>query len=269
MEFFAEMIFSSEAGLKNKSPDAVPGSQAIRRAFQVLRSVAEKADRGQRLADLACDLGLPVPTTHRILRALVQEGMVEQVPGGRRYRLGNGYVQIADTARRTSLQERLRPVLCALAESLGCSVFLSVRLGMEMLCIERATGRQPIQIVPYDVGERRPLGIGAAGIAFLAQEPPQRARSIMKRHAAAYAHHNLTIKVIDRMVTACRDSGYSYNPGHFIEGVAGLGIIIRDPQTQTTAAVNVAILAPRLEHAADRDALAARLIREASAALDE
>ncbi|WP_439498283.1 IclR family transcriptional regulator [Bosea sp. (in: a-proteobacteria)] len=262
------MTFSSGAELKNKSPDSVPGSQAIRRAFQVLRSVAE-ADRGRRLADLASDLGLPVPTTHRILQALMREGMVEQVPGGRSYRLGNGFVQIADASRRTSLQERLGPVLRATAESLGCSVFLSVRLGAEMLCIERATGRQPIQIVPYDVGERRPLGIGAAGIALLAQEPAQRARTIMKRHAAAYARHNLTVEDIDRMVTACRDCGYSYNPGHFIEGVAGLGIVIRDPLTQTIAAVNVAILAPRLAHAADREALAARLIREVSAALNQ
>jgi aminomethyltransferase len=66
------------------------GTQAIQRAFALLRAVAE-ADRPLPLAELARRLGLRPPTAHRILGALVAEGLVERVDRPERDGAGLGY----------------------------------------------------------------------------------------------------------------------------------------------------------------------------------
>ena len=43
---------------------------------------------GARLGDLSDRLDLPVPTVHRLLRALIAEGFALQDLGSRRYELG-------------------------------------------------------------------------------------------------------------------------------------------------------------------------------------
>lgn len=247
--------------------DPVAGGQAIRRAFQLLRGIAEHGGEGVRVSDLAQEAGLSVPTTHRMLRVLTQEGMVEQCPTSRRYRLGTGYIVLAQTAGRASLNAHYRAALEALAAKLGCSVYLSVRIGNDMLCIDRVTGDSPIRVVPYDIGARRPLGVGAAGIALLAQEPPAKARAIATRNAAAYARYGMTLPDVERMVEACRKRGYSYHGGRFIPGVAGLGMWVRDPCSQAVAAINIAVLAPELARTARRDEIAALMRTEIGYAL--
>lgn len=239
---------------------AQPGTQVINRAFQLLREVASGPAQGMRLADLAASTGLTVATTHRILQALRQEGALDQDSMTRRYHLGSAYLAMAEAAARASFQGRLRPAMERAAESLACSVYLSVPAGNEMLCVDRAVGHNPIRVVPYDVGERRPLGVGAAGIALLASEPPAVARATLARNAEAYSRYGLKAEEVFRMVEACRRNGFSYNPGHFISGVAGIGIAFRDPATQRVLAMNVALLAVRVAKATERSRIAGLLL---------
>jgi DNA-binding IclR family transcriptional regulator len=239
---------------------ALPGAQVIGRAFQLLRAVASGPAEGMRLADLAVAAGLTVATTHRILQALRQEGALDQDGVTRRYRLGSAYLAMAEATTCAGFQGRLRPAMEKAAEILECSVYLSVPAGTEMLCIDRAVGCNPIRVVPYDVGERRPLGVGAAGIALLAIEPPAVARAALARNTEAYSRYGLKAEDVFRMVEACRRNGFSYNPGHFISGVAGIGIAFRDPATQRVLAVNVALLAARVIKAGERSRIANLLL---------
>lgn len=230
----------------------VTGSQAIHRAFSLLRAVAGHAAEGARLADLATTTGLNVTTAHRILQALVQEGLVVREPKARRYLLQPEYFRLADAASQIDLQARLRPVLVKAAERFGESVYLSVRSGDEVLCIDRVTGEAPIRVVPFDIGSRRPLGIGAAGIALIATETPERAAAIMQSHAQAYATYGLDVAAIACMVDACRRHGFSYNPGRFIRGVSGVGIAVQDDAGRVVAAINVTAISPHLAKEAQR-----------------
>ncbi len=262
-------VLSAPATVSASGAAALPGSQAIHRAFLLLRHVARAGSEGERLAELSTATGLTVATAYRLLQALAREGMVEQDRASRRYRLGPGCAQFSDAAGHGNLQARLRPALAKVAAALGCSAYLSLRVGQEALCVDRVTGRNPIQVIPYDIGERRPLGVGAASIAMLAEEPPQRARQIMARHQAAYARYGLATADIAPMVEACREAGYSYNPGHFIRGVAGLGLVLRDARGGMMAAVNIAALSTELARPEQRKAVATLLREAAEAALGE
>jgi aminomethyltransferase len=66
------------------------GTQAIQRAFALLRAVADSA-RPLPLAELSRRVGLRPPTAHRILGALVAEGLLDRVERVERDGAGMGY----------------------------------------------------------------------------------------------------------------------------------------------------------------------------------
>jgi len=70
---------------RNESKNEV-GVGAVSRLFAVLRSLGDTVEGGERVTQLAQRVGLSQPTTHRLLRSLMEEGMVEQDARSKRYR---------------------------------------------------------------------------------------------------------------------------------------------------------------------------------------
>ena len=64
------------------------GAQTVERAFQVLRLIARRGVTGMPLTEVAAGIGLPHPTAHRLLKALIHERAVFQDPATRRYKVG-------------------------------------------------------------------------------------------------------------------------------------------------------------------------------------
>jgi len=54
----------------------VQGAQAIARAIATLRFIAAATKEGARLTEIASELRLKIPTTRRLLQALVKEDLV-------------------------------------------------------------------------------------------------------------------------------------------------------------------------------------------------
>ena len=102
------------------SDGAVAGAQSIRRALSVLRALAEGQDAGVGLSDVARAPGVSRPTVHRIVRGLMEEGLVEQNARNRRYAIGE-QVSILALARRarSPLLLAAQPHLDRLAKMIG------------------------------------------------------------------------------------------------------------------------------------------------------
>jgi DNA-binding IclR family transcriptional regulator len=118
--------------------------------------------------------------------------------------------------------------------------------GAGQVCISRSLGTSPIQPVPFDVGGRRPFGVGVAGIIALAAMPQSRIDSILFQHAQTYENYGIKTGDIARLVHECREIGYSYNPGLFIKGVSGLGIPIIGVKGQLIGALHIVALDEQL-----------------------
>ena len=73
------------------------GAQSIKRAIEVLRTLCS-GRTPQSVAQVSAATGLHRATTHRILRALCDEGMVDQDAASRRYRLGHGILAMSAPA---------------------------------------------------------------------------------------------------------------------------------------------------------------------------
>ena len=142
------------------SADLPEGTQSIQRAVAVLRILATAREAGLSLTEISMQAELTRPTTHRILSVLVGEGIVEQRPGTRRYVVGEQIPLLALSRRtRDPLLDIVRPHLRAAVDEIGDTGFLTRRTGLDTVCVARQLGTYPIQVLAWDVGERRPLGV--------------------------------------------------------------------------------------------------------------
>ena len=119
--------------------------------------LAREADAGMRLVDLASAAGLARPTMHRLLRALVAQGMAVQDTATRRYRLGALVFELGlAAAHRFNLRDLSMSALTRLAVETGDTSFLFVRSGNDAVCINRVQGGYPIQTPALPMGSRQP-----------------------------------------------------------------------------------------------------------------
>ncbi len=140
---------------------------ALERSISVLRSFSE--DRPLLSpAELARITGIPGPTVSRLVATLVAMGMLKASPTGDRLALGPGVVSLSRVFLGSlDVRAVARPVMQALAEESGASVYLAVRDGMEMVLIEACRPRSTMLSARLDVGSRAPLPNSALGRAYL------------------------------------------------------------------------------------------------------
>jgi len=224
------------------------GAQSIHRAVALIGAIARQNSEGARLSDLAAAVGLKTATAHRILRALVAAGFVAQSVNQKVYRLGSELYALGRQAKEFDLRSRYEPLLVDLAEQTGDSVYLSVRAGHDAVYVEHVSGSYPIRVLPFDVGSRWPLGIGAPGIAILSALPATESERIIQMNAPRYPKiKGVTADEVRRFVDAARRHGYAYNHRRFINSIAGISVPILDRDSEPVAAVSIVAIASRLD----------------------
>ena len=221
------------------------GTQAVHRAIALLGLVAERED-GATLADLAAAAGLHTATAHRLLGALVSEGMVAYDPYSRRYQLGHRLLDFGARARTASLTAELRTVVHRVAEFCGDVTYLYLPLRGDSVCVERVAGDFPVKALIRDVGARLPMGVGAGGLAMLAAMPSAEARALVLGNADRYPSYNgLSAEEVWRNVVAARDRGFGLNDERMLQGVTAIGVAVV-AQGSPVAAITVVALSSRL-----------------------
>ncbi|OEC02584.1 IclR family transcriptional regulator [Lysinibacillus sphaericus] len=157
--------------------------QLLERAMTIAKVLASEASEGSlSISELSTKCDLPLSTLHRILKAMIAQGMIEQDTQTKHYRLGTIWMelglQVYDTMDYIS---KIRPELERLAREVEESVYLSKPAGLDTIIIERIdSAANPIRI--YDqLGIRIPMHIGAANKALLASLPPVEAKKIMQQ----------------------------------------------------------------------------------------
>jgi DNA-binding IclR family transcriptional regulator len=238
---------------RNAAPAAARnGTQAIDRAVALLRLIGTHGSAGARLSDLALESGLAPPTARRILKSLVDHGLATQDAATQRYRLGMLTFELGLAAgRRPPIIAALHPVLQHLAEATGDTIYLVVRSGTEMVCLDRVEGSFPVKALTLDVGSRLPLGVSAGSLALLASLPDAEVEHVIAANRAVYRRFDgLTPDRLRADIAAVRAQGYAVRRDAITPGVVGLGMALPNPDgEQRFAAVSVAMVAPRMTDA--------------------
>ncbi|MDB6001710.1 MAG: IclR family regulatory protein [Rhizobacter sp.] len=245
-----------DAEMAPDDDDAVPeetapkgarsGTQSIERAVTMLRVIASRGRRGMRIAEVASTAGLAQSTCFRMLKSMQSEGLVDKDGHTRKYYLGSLVYELGLLARpRYRLSELCDNAMQALAESTQETVYLSERSGLEAVCTARTLGDYPIKALPLDVGIRRPLGVGAGGLAILGAMDAEEAAAIVATNAGRYeAYGGLTAADLLVAIDETRQRGWSFLDSVATPGTAALGVAL--PSQGPLAAISVAAITSRL-----------------------
>lgn len=230
----------------SKPPDV--GVGAVSRLFAILRCLGDGPEGGERVTQLAQQVGLSQPTTHRLLRSLMDEGMVEQDLLSKRYRLSIEFFALAAKAGNTgNLREVVRPSLLRLSASLGDSLFLLARSGFDAICLDRSEGPYPIRTFTGDIGGRVALGVGQGSLAILAFLPDDERETVIAYNLPRLKDFHLYDEVFIRSeVENVRRLGYAARNTGALPGMAGLAVPILDRNGRAVAALSVATISDRL-----------------------
>ena len=223
------------------------GAQTVQRAVSILKYVSRSPGEGARLLDIARDLGIERPTAHRLLQALVLEGLVEQ-DASRRYRVGplifelsmmnGGYFNLVDACV---------PSLKKLAEQTGDTSFLFVRHGDDAICLARKQGSYHIQTPVVAVNSRHPLGVSAGGLAILCALPEGKALTILDAvESRLSVYKGLTREEVWNCYQDAQVRGIAVIADRVAPGVKGVGVPILNGLGSPIAAVTVATTMGRM-----------------------
>jgi IclR family pca regulon transcriptional regulator len=168
--------------------------------------------------------GLSKSTTHRLLVAMAEIGLVERI-GNANWRIGGFVVQLA-TMRlaNTDLHSEVAPAVHRLGKQFGAATALSVPNGSEMVYIERT--ESPLPFAPAaKLGSTAPFWAGASGRA-VASSLSAEALSALLKSATFTALPKDARSRVEADIEETRSRGYSIDPGDFIDGVAGVAVAL-------------------------------------------
>lgn len=228
------------------------GAQSVDRALALLSAVGRHADRGVSLTSLTLESGLNKPTVRRLLLALIRGGLVEQDEQNRLYFLGTeAYVLGTLASQRFNLLEICRASLGWLSATTQDTSFLSVRHGMQSLCLYREEGTYPIRTHALQMGLEHPLGVGAGSLAMLAAlSDTQVDEAIAANEAVLLERYpNLPPERVRADVAETRRRGYSLNPGLIVANSWGVGVAFHFPDGRLAGALSVAAIDSRMQEA--------------------
>ncbi len=243
-----------------KPPTPPQGAQAALRAIRLLKLFTSEHPE-MTLSELARAAGLNKTTTHRLLRALQSEALIQKNPASGAYSLGPGLMALGVQALASSdLRRRVRPVLKTLAHETGETATLEVPVEDSMLILDEVPGRHVVAAAG-NVGTRWPLHATSTGKAYLAFDV-QRLDTLCDPLPA------LTTKTLVRkaafapQLVEIRRRGYAETVDELEDGFTAVAAVLRGALGDVQGAVSIGGPTRRLS-AARRAELGATLCRAA------
>ncbi|GLC87447.1 IclR family transcriptional regulator [Lysinibacillus piscis] len=210
--------------------------QLLERAMIITKILASTANiNGMSISEISTKCDLPLSTLHRILQAMIKQGMVTQDSKTKHYHLGTIWMEIGlqvyDTMDYIS---KIRIELEQLARLVGESVYLNKPADLDTIIIERIDNpSNPIRI--YDqLGIRVPMHIGAANKAILAAMSTSRAKEILQQLVPAEE-----IAQIETQLEQIKTQGFAISHGERTAGTSSIAVAIFNGFGEIIGAVSI------------------------------
>jgi DNA-binding IclR family transcriptional regulator len=214
------------------------GTQAVERALAVLR-VLEDGDHALPLTTLAERAGLSVSTTHRLVRALCDAGILRQDALTERYGLGPRLVALGQRAEASLGLAAARPALERLAVDSGESVNLGVLDGAEVVVLLCIASSQRLRF-DQEAGSRVPAHASAMGKSLLAFAGPLDDVVDALPELAALTGHSITSRSALRSeLDHVKEQGWALNDEEREAGVRTVAAPVLGPDGRARAAIAV------------------------------
>lgn len=233
--------------------DTRPGAQgtsmtyiveAVDEALGLLMLVAEHPSLG--VTELARRAGLTKARAFRLLSTLEHRGLLAREAHAAVYKLGYNALLVGNAAReQIELIKLVAPHLVALGEACGENVIVRVRDGLESVCVARHESSQSVR-VHTEVGNRRPLHVGASGKLLLAFAADDVVDAVLARALERFT--STTIVEPDQLreeLAAIRAAGYAVSLGERDAEAVSVAAPLRDHSGAAVASLSIASPASR------------------------
>ena len=220
------------------------GTQAIRRAAAILRLIGQGHAQGASLAEVGGAMGLSRSTAHRIMKCLVDEGLVKHDPLRKRYVIGRLVHELGLTVTAETLEvARWGGAVARVAARTGATAYLMGRSGVEAVCLLKQEGTSVIRVIPVDIGQRRYLGVGAGATALLAALDPQTRENILAIIIPRLADFpGMSEEIIRDHIDAALREGLVVSRSKVVRDVIGIGMAIPDGDRAPWLSLSIASL---------------------------
>lgn len=234
-------VVKEPASVGNAEAANLDGTQAIRRAVAMLKIIASGRHPGVTMSHVSEAMDLSRSTTHRILKCLQQEGLIEQDAAEHGYTIGRLTYELSlSVVRDYHTASTWSHLVESVARRTNHTTYLLARSGSDAVCIQKADGRAMLRVIPVDVGQRRPLGVGAGAMALLSSfERAEIERIVRSIGPPLRQFPNLTSATVIKDALAAKELGYAVSRGRVFDQVVGLGFLL-PKQSETQLAISIA-----------------------------
>jgi len=223
------------------------GAQGTVRIAALLRIVAAHNVTGMRLNEIGRVAGLEHSTAHRIVTALESVGLLSRDAGSRRYFLGPLLFELFATAfPHFNIRDVCLPSMHSLAERLGDTVYLTARSGFDGVYVERQEGSYPNRTCSVDVGQRRPLGVGAGNLALLSALRDAEAHAIIEHCAGRYASYGSSGQTVRDRCAEVRERGFVFQDAVTSAEVKAVALPIKGRTGHPFGALSMTAISSRM-----------------------
>jgi DNA-binding IclR family transcriptional regulator len=213
--------------------------QAIDRLGDILRCFSLQ-EPILSLSQIAQRVGLAKSTTHRLIAAMVHNGLLRVVQRSH-YAPGYAMLQWAAVAQQASdLPAQARPFLARLAQTTTETAVLMTRDGNDAVCIDRIDSTQPLRLA-MTIGERVWLHAGSSAKVLMAYlEPDQIEAVIQTQGLPALLDNTITDpQALRDELAQIRQQGYAVSVEERDRGAAGIAAPIFNAAHQVIGGIGI------------------------------
>ncbi|HEU5383226.1 MAG TPA: IclR family transcriptional regulator [Ktedonobacteraceae bacterium] len=215
--------------------------QIVHRIACVLRAFDNQGQSPLGITDLAKATGLPKSTTHRLVTALVNEGLLIQDEDSHKYALSLRITALgANILSSHVVRKAARPILMELRDATRESVHLAVLEGMEAVIIDTEDSYFFVRAVNIP-GQHLPAHAVSTGKVLLAYQWEPRLREVLA-HTPLTRYTEQTITDPRRLLeelSRVRAQGYAISSGEMEEGIEAVAAPIYDHLNTVVASVSI------------------------------
>jgi DNA-binding IclR family transcriptional regulator len=218
---------------KTTKPAAGVGAQANDRKFVValgrglaILDALAGIDVWLSNGEVAMRVGLPRPTTSRLLQSLTQDGYLHYSERRRRYRLASGTLALGFAARDGhGIGDVVIPFLRRLADTYNVHASLVGRDRLDAVQLEVFHSRSTLMTLQLEVGSRIPLAGTATGHAILAALPEAECKYIIDHLARRHTKHWGSIRAgIEAGLAEHASRGYTTSKAGWMTDINGVAV---------------------------------------------
>jgi DNA-binding IclR family transcriptional regulator len=193
------------------------------------------------LSEISRAAGLSLTTTHRIVGDLLAWRAIERGSDGS-YQIGLRLFETASLSPRgLPLRELALPYMEDLYEATHENVQLAVREGLEVVYVERLTGRGAVRVLTR-VGGRFALHASGVGLVLLAHAPDAVQQEVLSNPLHRWTDHTITDPARLRVVLAeTRTRGYALSDRQVTADATSVACPILDRDDAVVAALSVVV----------------------------